>query len=335
MDKEVKFERGQVWYVRYDDSIGDEMAIGRPVLILSNQDDIDEMGTVVVAYMTTGLRKSRNVVKAKFRGKDQFVHCSQLATMSKDRLSEYLGKLNDSCMTYVSKVLMTAIGCDVTTESEDIESETPMEEEKTVVMDKSELEMELAVYKRLYEKAVSEVVELRFEKDTRSEKVVEKIVEVEVEKIVEVEVEKIVEVEKVVEVEKIVEVPRELTEEEVLEWIDKLESKNETIEPEVTEEVVVEPEKVEVKKRGAKVTHGMGKNPTREQIDEFKKDGKANLNSDPWWVIAATTGMSANNARRIVAYRETRGNFRRVKDLIDVNFVKPAFIEKYGPMLEV
>lgn len=307
-------ERGQVYYVRYDDSVGDEMAIGRPVLIVSNNGDISELDTVIVAYMTTGLRKSRNVVKLKMGGKIQYVHCSQLRTISKSRLLDYLGQLSDEDMMKVDNALALAMSYNRPPEKRMAE-----EEVTTDVADNSWMEMELTVYKGLYEKAVRELIELKFQKDTN---VVVKEIPVEVE------------VEKIVEVEKVVEKPRELTEDEILEYIDRMFGEDTPVVevPPVVEETPT----VEVtKKAGRPPKHGMGNHPTREQVNQYKKDGKANLNTDEWWVIAATTGMSMNNARRIVAYRENVGKFKRVKDLINVNFVKPAFIEKYGSMLEV
>ena len=123
----------------------------------------------------------------------------------------------------------------------------------------------------------------------------------------------------------------------MLELIDRVFGKqSEEVEEKLEVEVEVETEVVEEpKKRGAKTKHGLGSQPTREQLKAFAKEGKANLNTDDWWVICATTGMSQNNARRIVAYRNKMGKFKRVKDLMNVDFVKASFIEKYGPMLEV
>ena len=324
METSREIKRGQVYYVRYDDSIGDEMAVGRAVLIVSNNGDIEEMNTVITVFMTTGARKSKNVVTIRFNGKTQHIHCSQLRTFDKSRLGNYIGELDDESMRKVDNMLALAMSYN-----------RPLEEKVTVTGDG--LEMELVKYKKLYERALDEIVEMKFQKDTNII-VEEKVIEVPVEKVVEKIVEKPVVVKETVE--KIVEVPRELTEDEILEYIDKMFGDEPPIEeaPAIEEVSVEEPVVEEAspkKKSGRPKQHGMGCNPTRDQLEQFKKEGKVNINKDDWWVIAATTGMSMNAARRIVRTRNQIGRFRTLKDLMKVDFVKASFIEKYGPMMEV
>lgn len=331
----MKIDRGQVYYLNMNDSVGNEMPIGRPVLVLNNSYSIEKHGVAICACMTTVPQSGQGVVKVTFNGRDNFVLCYQIMTLDLSRLTNYKGELNGPDMYRVGGNLIwelklnnnkEVMGRSCTKSGSDVDG----------VSDKFEQEL----YQKLYAKAMSDLVETRYaldelrnKKDEVKEKIVEKPVVVKETEYVEVpkEVVKIVE--------KIVEVPRELTEEEILEYIDKFfGNESEVAEVPPVEEVPVEEEPLveeSEEKKDRRKTHGMGKRPTREQINQFAKEGKVNINKEEWWVIAATTGMSENSARRIVRTRKQIGGFRTLKDLMKVDFVKASFIEKYGPMMEV
>ncbi len=303
-------KRGEVYYLRYDGGFGSTEGVGRPVLVVTSQKGIDSgVNCVQVLCLTTANRFSYLNTRVNTPNRKSWVLNNQIMTVDASMFEGQnpMYELTSGEMSHVEKSLKSILGFN--------DGGSDVDEND----DNIELRLELDTYKKLYEKALDKIIELQLSKDMN---VVEKIVEVPV------EVEKIVEVEKVVE--KIVEVPREMTEEEVLKWIDELESEK------IVEGTVEKPAEVtETTHRVRRTTHGLGKNPTREQINSFKEDRKANLNTDEWWNISAITGMSMNNARRIVAYRKNVGNFKRVDDLINVDFVKPSFIVKYGSMLEV
>ena len=269
-----KFERGQVYYLRFDGSIGDEMAVGRPVVIVSNNNDIEEMGTVIVAYMTTGLRKSKNVCGLYFYGKKQYVHCSQLQTVAKERLVEHMGKMSDKDMARITKHLSGALGID---EAEVVETEVEIEETK-VEVEETEVEvslrMERDMYKALYERALGDLVKSRFDKDTK------------------------------------------LDEDKILELIDEL-PKNPPIQ------------------RRQKVVEVLY-NAKREDIVGYRNpSGVTNVNTDPWYVIAATTGMRLLTAQAIVAHRNKIGKYKSLNDLVGVRGFSEGMLGKYRLMLEV
>ena len=49
---EVVLKRGAVYYLKTDDSVGRELAIGRPVVILSNSKEIENNDCVIVGMLT-------------------------------------------------------------------------------------------------------------------------------------------------------------------------------------------------------------------------------------------------------------------------------------------
>lgn len=171
MTEERQIERGQVYYLRFDDSIGDEMGAGRAALIVSNNGDIKDLNTVIVVYVTTGLHKSKNVVKTVFNGRQQYIHCSQVRTLDKSRLSTYLGTLDPKTMMRVSNACALAMSYNsvVTVEKND----------NTDAL--TELKVELDAYKKLYEKALEKLAELRFEKDVAESQLEEFPEELEIE----------------------------------------------------------------------------------------------------------------------------------------------------------
>lgn len=315
---EVKFERGQVYYVRYDDSVGGEMAIGRPVLIVSSQEDMDDLDTVVVVFLTTGLRKSKNVVEVRVNGKKQYVHCSQVHTMSKTRMRDYQGKLRSADMLKIDENLSNALGlshyiCD-NNETEVTETLVPVAEPVDIRVAESKedevisLKAELEIQKKLYAKAVERIIELQLAKDTR-----------------------VVVEEKIVEVEK----PREMTEEEILEWIDKLGEKS-------SEKVVKKgrpvgsgkPKSCEIPMKIRK-PDGKYRVPTTEELAPYKKKGKVNINTDTWATIAATLGIGVGAAQSLEAYRNKHGKFEVLEDLVNVKGFSLATIEKHRSKMEV
>ena len=113
MTEERKIERGQVYFLREDDSVGAELSIGRPVLVLNNQELIDKLPTVIVAYMTTTPQKHNSTVKVFTGRKYSYVILNQIRTIDKRRLNEFMCTLTtkemeriDTALSYVFFLLV-------------------------------------------------------------------------------------------------------------------------------------------------------------------------------------------------------------------------------------
>ena len=301
MIEERKIERGQVYYVRYDEAVGAEMAVGRPVLIVSNQGDIDDMDTVIVVFMTTGLRKSRNVVKVIFNGRQQYIHCSQIKTMDKIRLSEYLGTLNAKDMSRVGNALALAMSYNGMCK--------PESSEKNRI---TELEVELAVHKKLYEKALEKLAEIRFERDTYE--------------IPESEDELCGEPDLVVnepepEIEDVFQ-PQELdlsALQEKFRQYDEQQSEKKNISC-IKLNSLLREEKPQQKKKAVE--------------REKPKVKKVKLNKASRYDLE-NIGIKSQTAYKILEYRIKNGNFRDVEELLLVSGFGRKELNKYGEMLEI
>lgn len=301
MTEERKIERGQVYYVRYDEAVGAEMAVGRPVLIVSNQGDIDEMDTVIVVFMTTGLKKSRNVVKVIFNGRQQYIHCSQIKTMDKIRLSSYLGTLNDKDMSRVGNALALAMSYNGMCKHE------PSEKNRI-----TELEVELAVHKKLYEKALEKLAEIRFEKDTYEKHELEEEWSEEPEPIVE-------------EPEPVIEEAFQPPELDLSALQDKFRQ---------YDEQQSEKKNISCIKLNSLLQEEKPKSKKKTVEREKPKVKKVKVNTAHRYDLE-NIGIKSQTAYKIIEYRIKNGNFHNVEDLLLVSGFGRKELNKYGEMLEI
>lgn len=178
MEEQRKFERGQVWYVRFDDSMGSEITGGRPAVIVSNNAAIEKINTVMVAFMTTTPRANKEIVKVILKGDPSYIMCNQIHALDKEkRFVSYWCKLNEATMRRIDTALLHAFGCQP--EKVVVEEEKAVGEEKIVesnpgaelIVAKKESEL----YQNLYTKAMARLAEIQFDYDMlRLEKKIEK-----------------------------------------------------------------------------------------------------------------------------------------------------------------
>ena len=162
MDKEVA--RGQVWYVMMSDAVGSEMASGRPGVIISSDKGLETSSVVNVVYITTTPKRAGVCVEINSTKRRSWVLCNQIATIDKSRLTQKMCDLSESELLKVELGLRTALGLPQKTDVDVSGYERDIERLKQNI---SGLEVELEVHKRLYEKALEKLIDLRFEMDTQ------------------------------------------------------------------------------------------------------------------------------------------------------------------------
>jgi mRNA interferase MazF len=103
-----KIGYGQIWWANLPDATGSEPGFRRPVLVLqSNRFNESKIATVVVAMLTSNLHLAQGpgnvLVKSRESGlsKDSVVNISQLATLDKVCLTEFVSKLDQRILTEV------------------------------------------------------------------------------------------------------------------------------------------------------------------------------------------------------------------------------------------
>jgi mRNA interferase MazF len=89
-----EFPRFSVWGVHLNPTRGSEQAGYRPVLVISPDEINRHLGTVIVAPMTTRLRKWPSRVRIRHNGKTGEVALDQLRAVDKSRLVRSMGNLH-------------------------------------------------------------------------------------------------------------------------------------------------------------------------------------------------------------------------------------------------
>lgn len=108
MAREVS--RGEIWRYRFD--APDKR---RPVLVLSRQDVIGLLHTVMVAPVTSAIHGAPSeVVVGIDEGlkHDSAVNLDHVQTVERSRLEGYVGHLGADKMNEVCRALAIAVGCD-------------------------------------------------------------------------------------------------------------------------------------------------------------------------------------------------------------------------------
>lgn len=169
---EVK--RGDVYYVRFDKSYGAEMSVGRPVVVVS-ADGVDKSYSMFTCvFMTTTDCSSKQLgVSLTSTPKASWALCNQLYSFDECRIKDYMCTLTDEEMASIDEALALALGLklyDPTVEAKkqaELENlkkqlDAAMAQVKTAVV---EQQVSSDLYKRLYEKALEQLAELRLARD--------------------------------------------------------------------------------------------------------------------------------------------------------------------------
>lgn len=105
MVKPLKVQRGEVWLVALDPTVGTEIKKTRPAVIVSPPELNDWLRTVLVAPMTTGSHTAPFRVSVTFKGKSGLILSEQIRALDKARLVKRLGKLDPTALAQLLSVL--------------------------------------------------------------------------------------------------------------------------------------------------------------------------------------------------------------------------------------
>ena len=100
-------QRGEVWWVSFDPSVGGEIQKTRPAVILSNNAANSALNRVVVIPLSSQTSKLYpSEVLINLNGEARKAMADQVMTASKQRLKSRLGSLSRSDITAVEKILL-------------------------------------------------------------------------------------------------------------------------------------------------------------------------------------------------------------------------------------
>jgi mRNA interferase MazF len=98
--------RGEVWWIRFDPSVGGEIQKTRPAVILSNDRSNKYLNRVQVIPLTSKVdRLYPSEVFVTLEGKKAKALADQLTTVSKLRFVNLIGKLSDSDLRAVESAV--------------------------------------------------------------------------------------------------------------------------------------------------------------------------------------------------------------------------------------
>lgn len=294
-------KRGEVYWLRYDNSWGHEQSVGRPVVILGGDEKrwgTDDPGTVIVAYTSTSAKSVSCNVPVFVGNRYTQVMCNQLGTVDGRRLTNLTGVLTDKEYEAVKAGLISMLDLDIS-QKEESESELELSKLKDENLN---LKLELEIQKKMYDRVLGLLVDERINVDIKGYKSEPEVVDIP----------------------EPIEVDTELLEHQ-------MSTPNVLM---VEEDSSLE---FKAKKRNPQY-ETVAASRLKERMDAAKRKmvgKKANINTATAEELMGAAGMGIGMARIIVKRRRDFGPYKDVSDLLNIHQLSDKMFVKYEPFLEV
>jgi len=101
----MEINQYEIYTVNLDPTIGHEIKKTRPCLVISPDEINRNIGTVIVAPMTTKSHSYPTRIEIKFKNKNGWIVLDQIRTVDKQRLVKKLGKISNLEILNVKAVI--------------------------------------------------------------------------------------------------------------------------------------------------------------------------------------------------------------------------------------
>lgn len=97
--------RGEIWLVNLDPTVGSEIKKSRPCIVISPAEMHEHLRTVIAAPMTTGSKPAPFRIPIGFQGKHGLILLDQIRTLDKSRLIRRLGAASPKTLATTLRTL--------------------------------------------------------------------------------------------------------------------------------------------------------------------------------------------------------------------------------------
>lgn len=107
----MSINRGDIFYIHREETVGSEQHSGRPAIIVSNADCNENSSVVEIVFLTCKHKRPLPThVKIESIGRRSTALCEQITSVDVCRLGDYKGHVTDEEMRQIDAALMCSLG---------------------------------------------------------------------------------------------------------------------------------------------------------------------------------------------------------------------------------